>query len=233
MSSTTYASSEALAARLGAADRAKLDQYLTGVRELERSTQHVPAEPTVASACAPGTAPQAGKPRDIQEHVKLMLDINAMAIICGVTRVSLFDYEHTTTEIRHPFLGVDVGYHSSVTHHAGNATALNNYMLINRWLVSQFVYLAQKLDAVSEGSGTVLDNSVMMLFSELSDGDSHSSSNLPILLLGSAGGAIQTGQLVQGQGALASPLSPFTWRCSKPSVWTSRASDERRGQSVG
>jgi hypothetical protein len=66
--------------------------------------------------------------------------------------------------------------------------------------VSQFVYLAQKLDAVSEGSGTVLDNSVMMMFSELSDGDSHSSSNLPVLLLGSAGGAIQTGQRVQGSG---------------------------------
>lgn len=196
--------SEALSARLGAADRAKLDQYLTGVRELERLVQHVPTEPPDSAACAPGTAPQSGKPNDIQEHVKLMLDINAMAIICGLTRVSLFDYEHTTTERSHSFLGVNVGYHSSVTHHAGNPAALQNYMLVNRWLVSQFVYLAQKLDAVSEGTGTVLDNSVMMLFSELSDGDSHSSANLPILLLGSAGGAIQTGQLVQGQGGFGS-----------------------------
>ncbi len=194
------AESEALSMRLGTADRAKLDQYLTGVRELERSSQHVPTEPTDPTACAPGSAPQAGKPGDIQEHVKLMLDINALAIICGVTRVSLFDYEHTTTERSHSFLGVNVGYHSSVTHHAGNPTALDNYMKINQWLVSQFVYLAQKLDAVSEGSGTVLDNSVMMMFSELSDGDSHSSSNLPVLLLGSAGGAIQTGQRVQGSG---------------------------------
>lgn len=194
------AESEALSARLGTADRAKLDQYLTGVRQLEQSTQHVPTEPTDAATCAPGAAPQAGKPSDIEEHVKLMLDINALAIICGVTRVSLFDYEHTTTERNHSFLGVNVGYHSSVTHHAGNATALNNYLLVNQWLVSQFVYLAQKLDAVSEGSGTVLDNSVMMFFSELSDGDSHSSSNLPVMLLGSAGGAIQTGQLVKGSG---------------------------------
>lgn len=194
------AESEALSARLGAADRAKLDQYLTGVRDLERSTQDVPTEQTDSAACAPGAAPQAGKPSDIQEHVKLMLDINALAIICGVTRVSLFDYEHTTTERTHTFLGVNVGYHSSVTHHAGNATALANYATVNQWLVSQFVYLAQKLDAVSEGTGTVLDNSVMMLFSELSDGDTHSSSNLPVLLLGSAGGAIKTGQRVQGSG---------------------------------
>lgn len=194
------AESETLSARLGAADRAKLDQYLTGVRELEKSMQHIPTDPPDTTSCSLGTPPAAGKPSDIQEHVKLMLDINALAIICGVTRVSLFDYEHTTTERTHSFLGVNVSYHSSVTHHGGDARALANYALVNQWLVSQFVYLAQKLDAVWEGTGTVLDNSVMMLFSELSDGDTHSSSNLPVLLLGSAGGALETGQRVQGSG---------------------------------
>lgn len=189
---------DALSVRLGMEDRARLDQYLTQVRELEMAVQAAPVVPT--GDCSVGTAPEAGKPRDIEQHVKLMLDINATAIICGVTRVSLFAYEHTTTEIRHPFLGVDVGWHTSVTHHARNATALANYKTVNQWLVSQFVYLAQRLDAVADTGGTVLDNSAMLFFSELSDGDSHSNQNMPLLLLGSAGGAISTGQLLSGGG---------------------------------
>lgn len=189
---------DALSARLGLEDRARLEQYLTQVRELETQVQASPVVPT--GACSVGAAPEAGKPRDIEQHVKLMLDINATAIICGVTRVSLFGYEHTTTEIRHPFLGVDVGWHTSVTHHAMDATALANYKTVNQWLVSQFVYLAQRLDAATDTGGTVLDNSALLFFSELSDGDSHSNQNIPLLLLGSAGGALSTGQLVSGGG---------------------------------
>jgi hypothetical protein len=123
-----------------------------------------------------------------------------MAMACGVTRVSLFDYEHTTTEIRHPFLDVNVGYHTTVTHHAGAATALANYQAVNTWLVSQFVYLAQKLDAMPDGEGSILDNSVMMFFSELGDGDSHSNANIPLLLMGSGGGSIVNGQVVSAGG---------------------------------
>jgi hypothetical protein len=189
---------DALGARLGAEDKGRLDQYLTGVRELETAVQTTPV--MLVGDCSPGTAPEAGKPRDIEQHVKLMLDINATAMICGLTRVSLFGYEHTTTEIRHPFLDVNVGWHTSVTHHARAATALNNYKIVNQWLVSQFVYLAQRLDAAPDTGGSILDNSAMLFFSELSDGDSHSNQNMPLLLLGSAGGAIKTGQLVAASG---------------------------------
>jgi Protein of unknown function (DUF1552) len=199
--------------RLGAADVAKLDQFQEGLRQLESQIQAIgdneePGVVTEPSAgCDPGTAPAAGKPRDIQEHVKLMLDINAMAIACGVTRVSLFDYEHTTTEILHPFLDVNVGWHTSVTHHANGAAALANYKAVNAWTVSQFVYLANKLNSIQEGDNTVLDNSVMMFFSELGDGDSHSNSNIPLLMLGSAGGALISGQAMSAGGGMgAGPI---------------------------
>lgn len=188
-----------LRGRLGTADRVKLDQYLSGLRDLERAIQTTPTTGST-NACMPGTAPASGKPTDIQAHVKLMLDIIVMAFQCDVVRVATFAYEHTTTEIRHPFIGVNVGYHTSVTHHANAPTALANYTTVNQWLVSQFVYAISKLDKIADGSGTMLDSSVCMCFSELSDGNSHSSSNMPILLAGSAGGALQTGRVVPGSG---------------------------------
>lgn len=198
---------EALKPRLGTADQAKLDQYLTSVRELESTIQTTPTNgdssdgggTIAAGSCDPGSDP--GTPNDIEVHVKVQLDIIALAFQCGLTRVASFAYEHTTTERSHTHLGVTPGWHSNVTHHANNQTALANYATVNTWLVGQYVYLAQKLDAIDDGDGrSILDNSVGMLFSELSDGDSHNNNDLPCLLLGSAGGALNTGTLVAGGG---------------------------------
>src|SRR6478609_2386433 len=113
----TLTEGDELRARTGSADKMKLDQYLDGLRELEKSIQ---ITPTVGQTgmCTPGAIPSAGRPSDVQVHVKLMLDIAIAAFKCDLTRVITFAYEHTTTEIRHPFLGVNVGWHTSVTHHA-------------------------------------------------------------------------------------------------------------------
>jgi hypothetical protein len=190
-----------LRVRLGAADRVKLDQYLDGLRDLEKTIQTTPTVGTTG-VCTPGAVPSAGRPSDLQVHVKLMLDIAVTAFKCDLTRVITFAYQHTTTEITHPFLGVNVGYHTNVTHHAGSAAALANYTTVNQWLVSQYVYALQQLAATSDGSGTLLDSSLCMCFSELSDGNSHSNANIPLLLAGSAGGKIQTGRVVAGSGAI-------------------------------
>lgn len=197
----TLAEGDALSARLGSADKIKLAQYLDGLRELEKSIQ---ITPTVSQTgmCTPGAIPSAGRPSDLQVHVKLMLDIAIAAYKCDLTRVITFAYEHTTTEIRHPFLGVNVGWHTSVTHHAGDATALANYTTVNQWLVGQFAYVLKALDQVSDGTGTMLDNAACMCFSELSDGNSHSNQNMPVLLGGSAGGKLQTGRVISGSGVI-------------------------------
>jgi hypothetical protein len=189
----------ALSARLGTADNVRLSQYLDGLRALEKQIQ---TTPTVGQTgvCTPGTAPAAGKPSDIQVHVKLMLDMIVMAFQCDLTRVATFAYEHTTTEIQHTFLGVTPGYHSGVTHHNNQPTALANYTTCNAWFVSQYVYALQAMDAVPDGSSTMLNNAVTMHFSELSDGNSHSNANLPMLLSGTAGGKLLTGRVVSGTG---------------------------------
>ena len=197
----TLAEGNALGARLGTADKIKLEQYLDGLRALEKSIQ---VTPTVGQTgvCTPGALPSAGRPSDIQVHVKLMLDIAIAAFKCDLTRVITFAYEHTTTEIRHPFLGVNVGYHTSVTHHAGAADALANYTTVNQWLVGQYAYVLKALDQVADGTGTMLDSSACMCFSELSDGNSHSNQNMPVLLGGSAGGKLQTGRVISGSGVI-------------------------------
>jgi hypothetical protein len=197
----TLAQGDALGKRLSTADRVKLDQYLSGIRDLEKAIQTTPTMGQTG-VCTPGTAPAAGKPSDIQAHVKLMLDISVQAFKCDLTRVVTFAYEHTTSEVRHTFLNVNNGWHIGVTHHAGNASALADYTTVNRWMVSQYVYALKQLDAISDGTGTMLDSSACMLFSELSDGDSHSNQNIPILLAGSAGGRLQTGRSVAGNGVV-------------------------------
>jgi hypothetical protein len=190
-----------LTARLGTSDRAKLDQYLSGIRDLEKSIQTTPTMGQTGT-CTPGAAPAAGKPADIQAHVKLMLDIIVTAFTCDLTRVATFAYEHTTTEIRHPFLNVNVGYHTSVTHHNNQATALANYTTVNKWLVSQYAYILTAMNKINDGAGTMLDNAACMCFSELSDGNSHSNQNMPLLLAGSAGGKLVTGKAIAASGAI-------------------------------
>jgi len=120
-----------------------------------------------------------------------MLDMIVMAFQCDLTRVATFAYEHTTTEIQHTFLGVTPGYHSGVTHHNNQPVALANYTTCNSWFVSQYVYALQAMDKIPDGSSTMLDNAVTMHFSELSDGNSHSNANLPMLISGTAGGKLQ------------------------------------------
>jgi hypothetical protein len=153
-----------------------------------------------SASCNPGSSPS--QTNDLPTHVKVMLDIMINAFMCDVTRVGTFAYEHTTTEVRHTWLGVNVGYHSNVTHHNNDPTALANYATVNQWLVSQFVYVLQALDKIQDGDGTMLDNMVCMCFSELSDGNSHSNQDMPVLLAGSAGGALQTGRAVAGSGSI-------------------------------
>jgi hypothetical protein len=196
-----YAMAEgtALSARLGKSDNVRLQQYLTGLRALETQIQNTP---TVGQTgiCTPGAAPAAGNPSDIQVHVKLMLDMIIMAFQCDLTRVATFDYEQTTTEIQHTFLGVNAAYHIGVTHHNNQPAALANYTTCNQWFVSQYVYALQQMDAIKDGPGSMLDSAACMYFSELSDGNSHSSQNMPMLISGTAGGKLLTGRVVAGSG---------------------------------
>jgi len=196
----------AISARGSAADQAKMDQYLTSLRQLE--TQITTNPPPPSSACMPGTPPPAGRPTDmnIQAHVKQMLDIMVMAMQCDATRVLTFYYENTVTAIVHSFLNVNVDYHGSVTHHNNDPQKLGWYATVNNWQVSQLAYLLTQMKAIKEPDGTLLDNSVVFFSSEISDGNAHNHSNLPIVLAGRGGGMLNPGRAIQFQNANVSQL---------------------------
>jgi Protein of unknown function (DUF1552) len=196
----------AIQARAGAADLVKMDQYLNSLRELEKQIQANPGTAGGAGSCTPGTRPVAGTPKDIRAHVTQMLDIMVLAMQCDVTRVLTFYYENTVTSIVHDFLGVNVDYHGSVTHHGNDPTKLAQYATVNQWVVSQLAYLLTKMKAIQEPDGTLLDNSAVFFSSEITDGNLHNHSNLPIVLAGKGGGAFHPGRAIAFQNAAIANL---------------------------
>jgi Protein of unknown function (DUF1552) len=222
----------AIEAKASAADFAKMDQYLSGLRDLEKQIQTNPATMSAASeGCTPGVRPAAGTPADIRNHVTQMLDLMVLGMQCDATRVLTFFYENTVTSIVHSFLNVNVDYHGSVTHHGTDPTKLANYSTVNQWVVTQLVYFLTKLQAVQEPDGTLLDNSVVFFSSELSDGDAHSHTNLPVVIAGSGGGMLKPGRLIAYQGEKMANL--FIALLNAVGVTTTKFGDDGTGPIAG
>lgn len=170
---------------LGPTDRGKLDEYLTGVRELE-----LRVEAATAASC---TANQPEPPADHRARVRAMCDIMVLAFRCDVTRVITFMQANAGSNQTYPWLGVDDGHHQ-VSHHQGLPENLAALQAIDTWEVEQFAYLLQQLAAIPEPGGSALDSSVVYFSSELEDGDAHRHLNMPILLAGRGGGAFAPGR---------------------------------------
>lgn len=195
--------------KLGMADRRRMEEYLSGVRALEQRIERAEGEsgePWEARVDMDGWPPKpAGIPATHPEHVRLMLDIMAMAFQADITRVSTFLYGNSVSNQNFSFLdGVD-GAHHSTSHHQEDADKMRQYQLINQWHVEQYAYLLNKLAAMPEGDGSVLDNSMILFLSGLRDGQKHDPRNLPVVLGGKGGGYFETGRHLKY--AEDSPLS--------------------------
>jgi hypothetical protein len=180
--------------RLGGADRQKLDQYLSCVRELElriaRAEQLPPVEPPA------GTAKPEGAPADLTEHFRLMCDLLVLAFQTDVTRIATFMFGREGSEQKYRMIGISEGHHE-LTHHMGNPTMQAKVREINKFHVQQFAYLLGKLKSVPEGDGTLLDHCMMAYGSGNSDGNRHTHHDLPILLVGHGGGTLKSGRHVR------------------------------------
>ena len=194
--------------RLGVADKQRVDEYLSVVRSLEqRLAQASRPQQLKWKARAPLDPRQAPgeTPSQFPEHVRLMLDMIALAFQTDTTRVTTFMFNNEVSNQDFSFIEGVAGGHHTISHHQNREEQLRQYQLINQWHVSQYAYLLRKLQSLKEGDGTVLDNSMVLLGSGLRDGNTHNPHNLPILLGGGGGGRIATGQhLVYGPD---SPLS--------------------------
>ncbi len=178
---------------LGPSDRRKLNEYLTGVREVEQRIER--AQPAVDLGAAKYPRPL-GIPTDYQEHLRLMADLLTLAFQSDLTRVATFVFANDGSNRSYRSIGVPDGHHD-LSHHGGDEAKLDKIRKINRFHVTQLAYLLQKLKSIPEGDGSVLDHSMIVYGSGISDGNAHSHGDLPILLAGKANGTVKTGRHIR------------------------------------
>jgi len=178
---------------LGAGDRRKLDEYLTGVREIERRIEQ--ARPAVDLGGTKYPRPL-GIPADYQEHLRLLGDLLALAFQSDLTRIATFVFANDGSNRSYRSIGVPDGHHD-LSHHGGDDAKRAKIRKINQFHVAQLAYLLNKLKSIPEAGGTLLDHCMIVYGSGISDGNSHSHDNLPILLAGKANGTIKTGRHIR------------------------------------
>ena len=186
-----------LSRRISSNDNAKLDEYMTSVREVEKRVEGMRKAQDKAQDQAQlknrpvwtMERPANGLPEDLREHTKLMCDLIAIAFQTDKTRVASLIISRDLSAMYYPFLDVKEGHHGAS--HSNNNDA---YERITQFHVSQYAYLASKLDSMPEGDGTVLDNSCLMFLSNLWIGRTHNNSRLPMVLAGGLGGTLKTGR---------------------------------------
>jgi len=180
-------------------DRLKIDEYLGSVREVEKRVERMRAlkgraEERIRDKGKPVFTmdrPDSGMPEDIREHLKLMCDIIAMAFQTDKTRVASLLMCRDISGLVYPFLNVRISHHF-----ASHADTEIDYERISAFYCQQLAYLAQKLQSMPEGESTVLDNSLMYFVNNMWSGQAHDSTKVPVLTVGSLGGTVQTGRVL-------------------------------------
>ncbi|MEX2174881.1 MAG: DUF1552 domain-containing protein [Pirellulaceae bacterium] len=188
-----------LSREASAADKTKLDEFLTSVREVEKRIDPMRGGRAQAAERAQDRGkplasmerPDNGLPEDIREHMRLMCDIVALAFQTDKTRVASLLLCRDISGLFYPFLDARKAHHS-----ASHDDLSDEYERISRYYVSQLAYLAGRLDAMPEGEGTVLDHSCLVYLSNMWSGSKHDSTKLPLLQVGGLSGTIQTGRVL-------------------------------------
>ncbi len=177
---------------LGRRDRAKLDEYLQSVREIERRLQVAESQgrelPLVESP--------AGIPVSYDDHARLMFDMQALALQTDTTRVITFQIGREQSGATYPQIGVSDSHHP-ISHHGGDKNKIASLAKINVYHTTLFAYFLDKLATTSDGDATLLDNVIALYGSAISEGNSHDIRNLPILLAGGGAGRITGGRHVK------------------------------------
>jgi hypothetical protein len=181
-----------LRSQLGSADLRRLDEYLTSIREIERRVNQAGPAPQTAN----GVQRPSGIPGDMRQHIRLMTDLLVLAFQTDMTRVATFVYANEGSNRNYRIINVSEGHHD-LSHHGNDQGKLAKIGQINRFHIEQFAYLLERLKAIREGDGTLLDNCMIMYGSGNGDGNRHNHDELPILLAGKAGGTLRSGRHVR------------------------------------
>ncbi|QDV14440.1 hypothetical protein CA51_43400 [Rosistilla oblonga] len=179
--------------KLGTTDRRKIDEYFTGVRELERRIEMTEAEDRKG---VPDLELPHGRPKQFVEHADLMSDLMVVAFQTDATRVATFMLDNAGGNRSYPDIGVNDGHHQ-ISHHSNHEGKVANLQKIDAHLAERLAYFLQKLDSVQEAGGTLLDHSMVLYGSGLSDGNRHRHEDLPIVIAGGARGRIKTNRHIE------------------------------------
>jgi len=178
--------------QVGLSDVRKLDEFTTSLRELERRIENnLKNKESVAPPA--GFARPTAIPKEYAEHLKLMYDMMIVAFQTDCTRVCSFQVASEGSNRSFSFMGVS-GAHHELSHHGKKPDNVEAIKKIDHFYMSQFGYFLQRMKAVKEGSGTLLDNCLIMMGSGIGDGDRHNHDDLPIILAGKGGGTAVPGR---------------------------------------
>lgn len=192
---SVLADAKELRRQISAGDQRKLDEYLDSVRDVEQRIENAGKKgelqgwrPTLSGPNIP--RPADGIPQDIAEHMRLMCDIMVLGFQTDTTRICTLKLNNDHSSLRFPNLGVDYMIHHLLSH---SDTA--DWLKVNQFFVEQVAYVARKLDAIQEGPRTLLDNTMLLFCSSMLTGN-HDATQLPVVLLGGAGGRIRGGRVL-------------------------------------
>jgi hypothetical protein len=188
---TILASVDRLKRQVGAADRARLGDYLDDVREIERRIQNVEASNRSGETRELPTAP-VGVPDSYDEHVKLMFDLQALALAADITRVFAFKLSRDVSGRVFPQTGVTTGFHNA-SHHAERPDRILDFAKLNKYHVSLVPAFLERLKRMPDGEGSVLDNTLIVYGSPMGNPNVHTHQRCPLFLAGKAGGQLKGG----------------------------------------
>jgi len=177
---------KSLQKNLGASDRGRMNDYLENVREIERRIQHIEKYNTSGESRSLPSAPL-GVPDSYEEHVKLMFDLQVLAFMTDVTRVSTFKMSRDVCMRIFPESGVTTPFHSC-SHHGETPAHIAEFAKINKYHVSLLSYFFEKLKNTPDGDGSLLDHSLTLYGSPMGDSNVHNHKRVPIMLMGHGGG---------------------------------------------
>jgi Protein of unknown function (DUF1552) len=180
----------ALEKTLPAGDRERLDLFVNDVREIERRIDKAGSR-TADDLDIPARPP--GIPEDIEEHIKLMMDLQVLAWQADITRITTFQLASELSGTVYPASGVRDAFHT-LSHHSHIEENKARFAVLNRYHVGLLAYLLEKLESLPDGDGSLLDNSMLLYGSGMSDGNEHNHGPLPVVLAGGARGALAGGR---------------------------------------
>jgi hypothetical protein len=178
---------------LPASDRARLGEYLDDVREIERRIQK--AEQQIPADLKLPEAP-VGVPESFDEHFKIMFDLQVLAFRTEITRIATLMFARDTSGAVYPQSGVREGFHVA-SHHSNGRANMDRFAVINRYHVQMLAYFLEKLKNTPDGDGNLLDRSMVLYGSSMSNGNQHDHDPLPVILAGGAAGQLKGGRHIQ------------------------------------